>query len=46
MEIFVAVVKYVFIIGVGVEAVLILRALFNLARSKARPAAAPAQSGE
>ena len=28
--------KYIFVVGLGVEVLLILRALFNLAREKAR----------
>jgi hypothetical protein len=35
--------KYIFVVGLGVEVLLIVRALFNLAREKARatePAAA------
>lgn len=30
------VLKYIFVVGLGVEVLLILRALFNLAREKAR----------
>lgn len=45
MEAFVTFVKYAFIVGVGIEAVIILRALVNLALSKARTAA-PASGGE
>lgn len=37
METFVAILKYVFVAGVGIEVLLILRALFTLAREKARP---------
>ena len=41
MEIVVPVVKYIFVAAAGVEVVLILRALFLLARDKARAAQAP-----
>ena len=46
MTILVSVLKYIFVVGVGVEVLLILRALVNLARDKARmdePLAAPAE---
>lgn len=31
--------KYIFVVGLGVEALLVLRALYGLAREKAREAA-------
>jgi hypothetical protein len=34
--------KYLFVAGLGIEVALILRALFNLARDKARAAQLPA----
>ena len=46
MDIFVSVLKYIFVVGAGVEALLILRALVNLARDKARmdqPLAGPVE---
>jgi hypothetical protein len=46
MQALVPVVKYVFVIAFGVEIALILRALFQLARDKARDTQAPAQAGE
>jgi len=46
MESIVPFVKYVFVIALGVEAVLILRALFQLARDKASEAQAPAPASE
>ena len=46
METLVPVVKYVFVIAFGVEILLILRALFQLARDKARDAQAPAPAEE
>jgi len=46
MEILVTILKYVFVVGVGVEVLLILRALVNLAREKARAADAPAAPAE
>jgi hypothetical protein len=49
METVVALVKYIFVAGVAVEVALILRALFTLARDKARAAnvaEAPAQPME
>lgn len=45
METIIPVIKYIFVAGVAVEAVLILRSLFLLARDKAR-AAATAQPAE
>ena len=38
METFASIVKYIFVVGVGVEVALILRALVALARGKARAA--------
>ena len=46
MEAIIPAVKYVFVVGVGVEVLLILRALFTLAREKARAAEAPAAAAE
>jgi len=46
METFVPIVKYIFVVAFGVEAVLILRALVLLAREKARQAQAPAPAAE
>jgi hypothetical protein len=46
MEIIATVVKYIFVIGVGVEVALILRSLFLLAREKARGAQAPVRPAE
>jgi len=46
METLVPVVKYVFVIAFTVEIALILRALFQLARDKARDAQAPAPAAE
>jgi hypothetical protein len=46
MESIVPFVKYIFVIAFGVEIVLILRALFQLARDKAREAQAPAPATE
>jgi hypothetical protein len=46
MEAIVPAIKYIFVVGFGVEIILILRALFNLAREKARAAEAPAQPAE
>jgi hypothetical protein len=43
MEIVVSVIKYLFVIALSVEAILIGRAIINLARSKAK-AADPAES--
>jgi len=46
METIVPFVKYIFVIAFGVEIVLILRALFQLARDKAREAHAPTPAAE
>ena len=46
MESIVPFVKYIFVIAFGVEIILILRALFQLARDKAREAQAPAPATE
>jgi hypothetical protein len=46
MEIVVNILKYIFLVSVGVEVVLILRALFILARDKARAADLPAATEE
>ena len=46
MEALVPIVKYIFVIAFGVEIVLMLRALFLLARDKARDAQAPAPVAE
>jgi hypothetical protein len=46
MDTIATVVKYVFVVGVGVEVALILRALFLLARDKARAAEAAASAAE
>jgi hypothetical protein len=46
MDIIVSAIKYVFVVGVGVEVALILRALFLLARDKARAAEAAAPAAE
>jgi hypothetical protein len=47
METVVSIIKYVFVVGFGVEILLILRALFELARDKAREAQAqPAPAEE
>jgi hypothetical protein len=46
MEIVVSMLKYVFVIGLGVEVALIGRALFNLARDKARAAELPVAAEE
>lgn len=48
MELVIGVLKYAFVIALGVEALLIGRALFNLARDKAHEAApqAPAPPAE
>jgi len=41
------IIKYIFVVGLGVEVLLVLRALFNLARDKARAAeAGPAPAEE
>lgn len=42
MEIIISLIKYTFVVALGVEALLVARALFNLARDKAREANAPA----
>ncbi|WP_298818217.1 hypothetical protein [Chloroflexus sp.] len=42
MEIIPTLLKYTFVVAVVVEAVLIGRAIFNLAREKARAATSPA----
>ena len=46
MESIVPFVKYIFVLAFGVEIILILRALFQLARDKARDAQAPAPAAE
>lgn len=46
MEVIVSLIKYIFVIALAVEAMLILRALVNLAREKARPIAAPTAPAE
>jgi len=46
MENVVPIVKYVFVVGAGVEVALILRALVVLARDKARAATLPAPAME
>jgi hypothetical protein len=46
MENFVPIVKYIFVVGAGVEVALILRALVVLARNKARATALPAPAME
>jgi hypothetical protein len=46
MEIIIPAIKYVFVIGAGIEVALILRALFLLARDKARAAEVAAQAAE
>jgi hypothetical protein len=46
METVATILKYIFVVGLGVEILLILRALFNLARDKARAAAAAPASAE
>jgi hypothetical protein len=46
MEIVVSILKYLFVIVFGVEVALILRALYALARDKARAAASPDASTE
>jgi hypothetical protein len=46
MDTLIPIVKYIFVIGVGVEIALILRALVILAREKARATVAPAQPAE
>jgi hypothetical protein len=46
METAVTAIKYVFVVALGVEVLIILRALFDLARTKAREATAPAPNAE
>ena len=46
MELIASIVKYIFVVGLGVEVALILRALFNLARDKARAAELPVAAEE
>ena len=46
METLVPIVKYIFVLAVGVESALILRALVALAREKARAADLPARIAE
>jgi hypothetical protein len=46
MESIVPFIKYVFVLALGVETILILRALFQLARDKAREAQAPTPASE
>lgn len=46
MELIITVIKYTFVVALGVEAVLIGRAIVNLAREKARAAAKPIAAGE
>ena len=46
MEQVVPIIKYIFVISLGVEVLLILRALYNLARDKAREAAPIAAKAE
>jgi hypothetical protein len=46
MDILIAVLKYGFVVALAVEAALVGRALFRLAREKARPAAEPAPAEE
>ena len=46
MEVVVSVLKYIFVVGVGVEGLLILRALYQLARDKAKAAELPAAPAE
>jgi hypothetical protein len=46
MESIVPFIKYVFVIALGVETLLILRALYQLARDKAREAQASAPASE
>ena len=46
MQALVPVVKYVFVLAFGVEIILMLRGLFQLARDKARDAQAPAPAAE
>jgi hypothetical protein len=46
MDTLATIIKYIFVIGVGIEVGLILRALVALARGKAGTAAPPAQMAE
>ena len=46
MEIVVNILKYLFVVGAAVEVALILWALYNLARDKARAAELPATAEE
>jgi len=46
MDTIATIVKYIFVVGVGVEVALILRALVVLAREKARAAELPARIAE
>ncbi len=46
MDTIATIVKYIFVVGVGVEVALILRALIVLARAKARAADSPARIAE
>jgi hypothetical protein len=46
MEIVVNIVKYLFVVSLGIEVALILRALFNLARDKARAVELPVAAEE
>jgi hypothetical protein len=46
MEVIVSILKYLFVLALGVEVALIVRALYRLARDKAREAAAPAAPTE
>jgi hypothetical protein len=46
MEIVVSILKYIFVGAAGVEVLLMGRALFNLARDKARAAEPPASPAE
>jgi hypothetical protein len=46
MELVVSVLKYTFVVGAGVEALLMLRALYQLARDKAKAADLPAAPAE
>ena len=46
MDVIATVVKYIFVVGVGVELALILRGLVVLARGKARAADSPARIQE
>lgn len=43
MSLVVSIIKYVFVAGAGVEVVLILRALYALARDKASTPSVPAE---